>query len=859
MVTKRWIIQETNDELIQELSHALGISPVVAQILINRGITTVAGGQKFLACDLGDLPDPFLMLGMERAVKRIRDALRQGERITIYGDYDADGQTATSLLVRGFRAMATVPDHVDFYLPDRLEEGYGLNVAAMAKLSKETSLLVTVDCGISSVKEVALGKELGLEIIITDHHEPGSLLPEALAILNPKQPDCLYPNKNLAGVGVALKLLQGLGLEPAIWYSLLDLVALGTVADLVPLQGENRILVHHGLRQMTKTENIGLRALLEVAEVATPTAGALGFRLGPRLNAAGRLGDPTRGVRLLLTSDPEEAREAALELHHENLARQELEKQVLDEAVEVVERYELHKGYALVVWGQNWHPGVIGIVASRLVERYYLPTIVISVQADEGVASGRGIAGLNLYQTLGDCADLLTKYGGHTMAAGLSLPTANLREFQRRFNELCGQVLQPDDYIPKLYIDSLATLSDLTPELIGELAKLEPHGMGNPGPSLQTNVSVLRTRRVGQEARHLQLTVQDQTATDVAAIAFNAGESQNFFELHAEGVGLAFVPSVNEWRNEKQVQLQVKAWEQRPVGPVYVRQWMRERYPWRLGSAFYQTQALELTETLLRETPTFQMVDLRGTWDKAGALVKERGLSGRALILVNTPARALEVCRILRIQVPGGSQEIAFEHEQLAVAEREELAQTQHNWLVSTGASLFSGLWPEIWLWDPPLTAQAHRRWLAYLEQGGKLVALYGPKDVREMQSLLRQNYPDRAALARIYSHLKTATSTIQIALAEEQLELLGLVGALPLALGVFLELGLWEVHDQHIIYLPPPTQKLDLEQTVLYNKGTTMRKQSSEYLKRSMERGFFQDGFKIENKGNTGFPKTRY
>ena len=442
MGSKRWILREQNVELAEKLATALNVRPVIAQVLVNRGITTVEAGRLFFSCDLAETPDPFLMLGMEQAVQRVQKALATGETIVVYGDYDADGQTATALLVRVLRELALDPDRIIYYLPDRFDEGYGLNKDAIASLSEQATLLISVDCGISSVEEVEYANSLGLDVIVTDHHEPGEVLPCAVAILNPKQSGCSYPFKGLAGVGVALKLIQGLGVPEARWKECLDLVALGTVADLVPLQGENRILVKHGLVQMADTKHVGLRALLQVSNVGEPSASDLGFRLGPRLNASGRVGDPTRGVRLLLTENPSEAKELATELNQENATRQQLELEVLEQAVHLIEKYDLNTRSALVVWGEGWHQGVVGIVASRLVEKYYLPTVVVSVSDDGATASARSIAGLDLYQTLVECSHLLTRFGGHAMAAGLSLPVENLPAFQRLFEELCAARLR---------------------------------------------------------------------------------------------------------------------------------------------------------------------------------------------------------------------------------------------------------------------------------------------------------------------------------------------------------------------------------------------------------------------------------
>lgn len=842
---KQWILMEQRQALAAELAMALGINPLVAQILVNRGITTPKQGHEFLRLDLGDTPDPFLMLGMEQAVARIKVALERGERIVVYGDYDADGQTATALLVSALRELAKVSSQIDYYLPDRLDEGYGLHSEALAKLAQDFTLLITVDCGISAVEEVAFAHGQGLDIIVTDHHEPGPLLPPAVAILNPKQRGCTYPSKELAGVGVALKLVQGLGVDQ--WFKYLDLVTLGTVADLVPLRGENRTWVYHGLKYMAETENLGLQALLAVSEVEAPTAQDVGFRLGPRLNAVGRLGDPTRGVRLLLTDDRAEAQRLALELHEENSLRQDLEAKVLDEAIAVVEKYQLDQRSALVVWGEGWHQGVVGIVASRLVDRYYLPTVVISVQDGQGTASARSIAGLDLYDTLTACAPLLTKYGGHTMAAGLSLPEENLLAFQQLFETLCGERLHGEDYVPKLRIDGVATVGEITPQLIDELAWLEPHGIGNPGPTFQAQVSIMRTRVLGQENRHLQLVVQDETASDLNCIAFGFGSERDQIEKHAENVEIAFVPRFNEWNNEKTIQLHIQAWQKGPSAGGYVERWMVERYPWQLTAPYYLSTALQREAEASVPSPPVA-VDLRGTWNKGEELQARRGLQDRTLILVNTPSAALEVCRSLRILTPGGREMIGFEHEWLTPEERLQLEQSSPSWLVSTGYGLSGTTWPSVWLWEPPLNHANYLTWASLVEMDGELVAVYGPKDVRLRQIYLQQACPNRQTLAQIYARLRQPGGQTDLIWAQDQLRPMGLLGSLPVAMGVFQELGLWEVHPDRIIYRPAPARKLDLNQTVLYNKVILTRKQSSDYLKRSLERGFFQDGLKREN-----------
>ena len=449
-------------------------------------------------------------------------------------------------------------------------------MTAVEELAKRASLLITVDCGITSHQEVEFAQKLGLDMIITDHHQPSEKVPDALAVLNPKRSQCMYPEKELAGVGVAFKLVQALSQRKSHDFrQYFDLVALGTVADLVPLLGENRILVKHGLAQMAETERVGLKALLQVSDVQVPTAGDVGFRLGPRLNAVGRMGDPTRGVRLLLETRMAEALLLAKELDEENHLRQAAENSILEQAETIVKQYSLHEQSGIVVWGNGWHQGVIGIVASRLVEKYYRPTVVISLENGIGTGSARSISGFHLYHGLEACQDLFVRFGGHAMAAGLTIREENLLEFQRQFVGLCDEALTEEDFIPKLMIDAYVGLDHITEEFISDLASLEPYGIGNPGPTLQVNASVIRWRTVGRDQRHVQCTLQDESRSQLPAIGFGFADHVEEMENCQENLSFAFVPSMNEWNNKSTVQLQLKALAGAEVEPEYVRKWQR--------------------------------------------------------------------------------------------------------------------------------------------------------------------------------------------------------------------------------------------------------------------------------------------
>lgn len=550
-----WRFMPARDELVGKLMDTLGVSKAVAQILINRGVLDEHSARDFLYAGSDKLGDPFLLKGMLKAVERISHALAKGEKITVYGDYDVDGITATTLMIKVLKRLGA---NAEYYIPERQSEGYGLNSAALVSLCEEgTQLLVTVDCGISAVHEVneLAGK---LDIIITDHHQPPSELPEACAIVNPKQSDCSYPDKTLAGVGVAFKLCQALWQHlrcDGILLDYLDIVAIGTIADIVPLTEENRILVRLGMEQLASTENVGLKALMEVCNVANKIdAGKVGFVLAPRLNAAGRLGHAGVGVELLLTDDKERAAELSALLDAENLQRQAVEREILAAAEEMLSNVDIAGQKVLVVAGDNWHPGVIGIVASRLVDKYYRPVVMISVRDGIGKGSCRSIPGFDIYESLKKCADILIQFGGHRQAAGLSIAAENIDILRDRLSHIAAETLTDQDYIPVLKIDSLIALDEIDSALLEELASLNPYGMGNPSPVFACQELLLANiRPVGQDGRHLKLRVKS-AATSGDVIGWDMGNMADNLNCQ-ESIDLAFMPEFNEWQGRRLIQL----------------------------------------------------------------------------------------------------------------------------------------------------------------------------------------------------------------------------------------------------------------------------------------------------------------
>lgn len=506
---KRWNVIESDRTAVQGLVEKLNISPILAQVLVNRHIETAEDARRYLYDSLDDGYDSFLMKGMERAVERISRAIDNDENIIIYGDYDVDGITSTSLLYMVLHELGAVPS---FYIPERQSEGYGLNKEALQRLQEQhTDLVITVDCGISSFDIIEQYKQ-SMDIIVTDHHEPPSQLPQAYAVLNPKQKDCPYPFKELAGVGVAYKLCQALWKtrkgEDFTKYT--EIVALGTIADLVPLRDENRILVKAGLEKIKNGENIGLQALLQVSSLDKNliNAGRIAFTVAPRLNAAGRISHAEQGVRLLLETNEDKARRMASSLSELNRERQDVEHAIATEAISQIEKEHRAKDGVLIAHGEGWHVGVIGIAASRLVEKYYRPSLVISVHEGVGKGSCRSISGFNMYEALKSADDLLLQYGGHPMAAGFSIAAENIEAFRQRLNEYAAQNMTAEAYIPAVSIDAALQETDITLETIAELSQLEPYGMGNSRPVFSMyHCAVEELRPIGRDKQHVRMSM----------------------------------------------------------------------------------------------------------------------------------------------------------------------------------------------------------------------------------------------------------------------------------------------------------------------------------------------------------------
>jgi single-stranded-DNA-specific exonuclease len=560
----RWEVFNCPIELKEELSKELDIPPLIAQLLIKRGITSPLEGEKFLRPGLHQLYNPFLMKDMKRGVERILVALQKKEHISIYGDYDADGITACAVLIDFLRSLGI---RCSYYIPQRLTEGYGLNSEAVRKIASQgTKLLICVDCGISNQGEIELARQLGMDTIVVDHHHVPPLPSPAYAVLDPLQPDCTFPFKGLAGVGVTFHLVIALRTrlrESAFWVGraepnlrrYLDLVALGTIADVVPLTDINRVLVTYGLKQLVESLRPGLRALKEVSGIGKEiSAGDVAFRLAPRLNAGGRMANGQMGVELLLADDYQQARDMADKLDQANRERQGIEERMYREAKELIEGDGLDSRKSIVLSSDDWHAGVIGIVASRIAEEFWRPAILIALNGDAGKGSARSIVGFHLYEGLQECEEHLLAFGGHKYAAGLKISRHKIAAFRDGFEQVVQKRLGEAVSLPTIFIDAAVDLIEITPEFLSCLSFFPPYGPANPRPIFSTKS---------------KLPLRDIRIMGKDTLKFMLSEKQRTYEVIGFGMGglgpqlspemrIAFHPKMNDWQGVKRLQLELR-------------------------------------------------------------------------------------------------------------------------------------------------------------------------------------------------------------------------------------------------------------------------------------------------------------
>lgn len=556
-MNKKWELYNLNEELIKEIAEKYQIPEVLATVLVNREIVTSEDIEIFLNPTRKDFHNPYDMPDMEKAVDRIIKAMETKEKVIIYGDYDVDGITSTMVLKKFLDENGL---EVGYKIPNRLDEGYGLNKTAIKEIADQGyHLIITVDCGISGVEEIKYAYELGMEVIVTDHHEPPLDIPKALACIDCKRKDSTYPFKNLAGVGVVFKLIQALSMRLNLnekeYLKYLDIVCIGTISDIVPLVDENRVIAKLGLKLVMQTKNPGLYSLLNSVGFKEITSNTISFGIAPRINACGRMGHEKEAVNLFLTNDLNEAREITDVLNKYNKERQEIEKIIFEEAISQIEKNHLDRDDVIVVGSENWHHGVIGIVASKITDLYYKPTILVCFEDGEAKGSGRSVSGFDLHDALCKCDDILNKYGGHEMAVGLSFDIKNFNEVRTRINAIAKES-HTAQLIPIIKIDKEINSKDIKIEVAESLKKLEPFGEANKIPLFLYRNLKIDSIRALSEGKHIKLTLKDDR-TIIQAIGFNLGYLSNEY-LIGNKVDIVGNLEINEFNGNKIVQINLK-------------------------------------------------------------------------------------------------------------------------------------------------------------------------------------------------------------------------------------------------------------------------------------------------------------
>lgn len=571
MSSRKWLLPSADDEIRRSLCQELGVLPLMAQVLMNRGLKDADAARMFLHPQLNDLADPDLLPGIDAAVERVYAAARNQEKILIYGDYDVDGTSATALLVRFLRLAGL---DVEYYVPHRIEEGYGLNTAAIGEFKQRgVALIITVDCGVGAVVECEYARSQGIDLVVTDHHEPGAQIASACAVVDPKLTGSLYPFRDLSGVGVAFKVAWAVAKRFSVGQKMSDefrsflldslgLVALGTVADVVPLLGENRILVRYGLQALASVPGPGLRALMDCARIRGDRLKThdIAFGLGPRLNAAGRMADAELAIELMLTDDARTGHEIAAELDRHNVDRQKLQRDVFQHAREMfLQQPDLEAARAIVLAHDSWHAGVVGIVASKMVDEFHRPAALIAIEGTVGRGSARSIPGFNLFNALDGFRDRMISFGGHAAAAGFQIAAERIPELREHLNRAAAG-LAPDAFLPSIALDAAVELDELSARLINELELLAPHGEANPRPLFAAHGLRIagKPRLMGMKGQHMSFYVTNGRAS-LRAIMFGAGDE--FYDRILSGdraCSIVFSPRIDTWSGSGALELHVK-------------------------------------------------------------------------------------------------------------------------------------------------------------------------------------------------------------------------------------------------------------------------------------------------------------
>lgn len=557
-MNKKWQIYETDKEKVEEVKRKYQINELLATILVNRNIINEEDIRLFLNPTREDFYDPFLIKDMDIAVDRILQAIDKKEKVTIYGDYDVDGITSITVLKSFLKDIGL---EANFYIPNRLEEGYGLNKNAIDKIKQNgCDLMITVDCGISAIEEIEYANSLGIETIVTDHHEAGNELPKAIAVIDNKRKDSTYPFRELAGVGVVFKLTQALGIKLGLkeetYLKYLDIVCVGTISDIVPLVDENRVIAKLGLMLVKQTRNIGLKSIINSSGYTKIDSNTISFGVAPRINACGRMGKAEEALELFLSSDIQEVRTLTQKLNEHNRKRQETEKSIFENALQKIEKEHLEKNKAIIVGGENWHHGVIGIVSSKITEMYFKPSILLSFEEDGiGKGSGRSIPGFDLHDALMKCLDTIEKFGGHSMAVGITIKKDKLEEFKKEFEEIATES-HIEEIVPIINIDAKIALGDINKEMAESLKQLEPFGEANKMPIFAFKKLKIDSIRALSEGKHLKLTLKEDNYI-INAIGFNIGNLSEEYRI-GDKVDIAGVLEINTFNGVDNLQINIK-------------------------------------------------------------------------------------------------------------------------------------------------------------------------------------------------------------------------------------------------------------------------------------------------------------
>lgn len=554
---KKWEFYNSDEKLVDEICERYNLNKVIGKIIVNRHVVNDEDVRIFITPTRDDFHNPFLFKGMDIAVDRIIKAINNKEKILIYGDYDVDGITSTTVLKKYLMDRGI---SVDTYIPNRLHEGYGLNKKAIDTIKERNiDLIITVDCGISAIEEVDYAVRLGMDIIVTDHHEVGEKLPNALAVIDAKRKDNTYPFRALAGVGVVFKLIQALSIKleikPEEYLKYLDLVCVGTISDIVPLEGENRTIAKLGLMLIKVTRNLGLRELIKSSGYKEIDSNTISFGVAPRINACGRMGHEEEALKLFLAEDLESATKITKELNEYNTLRQSTEKAIYEEAVQQIEKNHLDANNSIVLGGKGWHQGVIGIVSSKVTDKYYKPSILLSFEDNIAKGSGRSVPGFDLYEGLAKCGDLLEKYGGHSMAVGLTLKKENLENFKERFEQIAKEK-NIKELVPIIYIDDELKLKDINMDLVKSISILEPFGEANKVPLFLIRNLKIDSIRALSEGRHLKLTLRDENFV-INAIGFELGYLAEEYRI-GDRIDVVGTLEINSFNGFSSIQINMK-------------------------------------------------------------------------------------------------------------------------------------------------------------------------------------------------------------------------------------------------------------------------------------------------------------